>query len=224
MENGKVNILEALSKGYAVDRSQSYSAVPIIVQAPGSEEACITPKPTEFMPVDMNNLIMSKPDIFEDTITNDSDSEKLILIGCGILGSIASFASKFGYTDQLTITSVDCTDDFGSNTQKLIWLNANIAGNKAILKSIKVRTESETQIAKPITSLSINLNGEKYPVKQQFTKVDKNLNYAMLENCAMPINFYQGFLYPIGAGETVTIEATIAGIETMAGMSPKLQH
>lgn len=227
MSEANTNILESLSKGFAVDRaaSMSHQAIPIIVQAPVANEGCMVPKPTDFVPVDMNNLVFTQSDIFEDTITNNSAFLKYALIGCGVLGSIAAFGTNFGFgadAGGLTIGSVNCTDDFGASTKKLAWLNANIAGNKAILKSIKVRTSDADQIAQPITAVTINLNGEIYKTKRQFTMVDTNLNYAMLQDCALPTNFYQGFLYPILAGQTVQIEATIAGIETQAGMAPKL--
>jgi hypothetical protein len=227
MSDNNSNILESLSKGMAVDRAagMSHQAIPIVVQAPRSNEGCIIPKPTEFIAVDMNNLVFTQSDIFENTITNNSAFLKYALIGCGILGSIAAFATNFGFSADaggLTIASVGCIDDFGASTKKLAWLNSNIAGNKAILKSIKVRTSDADQIAQPITAATINLNGEIYKTKRQFTEVDTNLNYAMLQDCALPINFYQGFLYPILPGQTVQIEATIAGIETQAGMAPKL--
>lgn len=226
----KMSVLQALSNGMPVERAGANAAVqaiPIMVQAPSSQETCIIPKKTDFMPIDMNNLVMTQEDIFENTITNNSAFTKYALIGCGVLGSIAAFGTNFGYgadANGLTINDVNCVDDFGASTKKLAWLNANIAGNKAILKNLKVRSSDAAQIAQPVTILSINLNGDKFPVKRQFTMVDNNLNYAMLQNCAMPISFYQGILYPILSGQSVTIEATIAGIETQAGMSTKLNH
>lgn len=218
-------LLRALSNGLAVEQPQVNQAV--VIKAPTSGQPCLIPQKTDFVPVDMNNLIQANADIFEDTLTNGHADTQWVLIGCGIIGAMSTFGDNFGFSGAgktLAISQPLVVDSFGASAKKISFLNFNLAGTNAIVRNLKVTSTNATQMSQALTTISINLNGEKYTSKRQFTEIDTDLNYAMLNSCGLPVSFFQGFLYPIIAGATVTLEMEFAGIGTTMGMSPKLMH
>lgn len=223
-----LSLLQAISSGSnlpaVTNAPQNY-----VLEAPGAGNFCDPIKPTITNMIDPNNLTQSNPDVVEFNYANTSGFTKRILIGCGLVGAVAAFATKyagiFPAADALgpAIGSAGVTDQFGSNCPKTQFFNYNAAGHNVILKSVKVKA-SAAQIAQPITLVSIDLNGNSYPIVQEFTQVNTQLNYAILENCPISASNYQGFYYDILNNETLTLSLVIAGWGIVQGTAPKLMH
>lgn len=221
MENGNaLSMLESISSGAGMPRQQ---AQVVEIVAPNSSPSCPPMKPTKSNNIDLNNLGQAKPDVIEFTIENTTGEDSAVLLGCGILGAVAGYGDAFGL-DKLSITQVGVEDDFGDKTPKVAFFNSNVAGQSIIVGEIAVQTSDDAQFAKGLTTVSIDLNGNTYKTKAPFTKVDKDLNYAVVEGCPVPFSFYQGLLYTVLAGKTVTLSMKVLGYDAIGNFTPKLEH
>jgi len=221
------SLLESLSKGTAVPRSNevmNYALLP-----PNAGQECDVIKPTVSNMLDPNLLTQSNPDIINLTYTNTSGFTKRIPFGLGTVGSVAAIAAKytgiFPAADALgpAIGSAGVVDGMGSNCVQTQLLNAQTLGRNIVVKRIDIKASS-TQISQQLTIVSIDFNGNAYPIPQEFTRVNTQLNYAVLENCPIPLTHFQGAYYDLLNGETVTIALVIAGWGETQGMVAKLAH
>jgi len=220
MEGNSLSMLEALSSGAGMPKQQ---AQVVEIVAPNTAPYCPPIAPTRNNNIDLNNLSVAKPDIVEFELENTSEDDAYVLFGCGVVGVVNAIAKDFGFSD-LSISKSGVTDQFGSNTPKVGFFNGTVAGAPIVVGEIAVQTDDDTQFAQGLQTVSISLNGDKYPTKAPFTKVDKDLNYAVLEGCPVPFSFYQGMLYKILAGKKATISMKVLGYDAIGNFTPKLEH
>lgn len=218
--NEALSMLEALSTGATTPRQQNQI---VEIVAPTSQATCAPIKPTKSNNIDLGNLTQSNPDVWECTITNEEVVTTDMLLGCGILGALPGFGIDFGL-DNLTISRAGCIDEWGVANKKAGFFNGMIAGASVLVARINVTTTDADQFAQSLKSISITPNGDVFKAKQAFTKIDTNLNYATLDSCVLPLSFYQGIIYPILPGKTVTISVEILGFDAIGNFASKLVH
>lgn len=223
-----MSILQSISSGTELPRQNNMAASYALVP-PNANQVCDPIKPTISNMIDPNLLTQSNPDVINFTYTNTSGFTKRILLGVGTVGSVAAIAAKytgiFPSADALgpAIGSAGVVDGGGSNCVQTQLVNAQTLGRNIIVKSIKVKASS-TQISQPLTMVSVDFNFNSYPIPQEFTLVNTQLNYAILENCPIPLTNFQGAYYDILNGETVTMTLEVLGWGIVQGTAPKLVH
>jgi hypothetical protein len=220
MEGNSLSMLEALSSGAGMPKQQ---AQVVEIVAPNSAPYCPSIAPTRNNNIDLNNLNVAKPDVVEFELENTGNADAYVLLGCGVCGFTNSIAEDIGFQD-LSISKADCEDQFGSNTPKVQFFNATVTGAPIVVGEIAVQTDDDAQFAQGLQTVSISLNGDKYATKAPFTKIDKDLNYAVLEGCPVPFSFYQGMLYKLLAGKRATISMKVLGYDAIGNFTPKLEH
>lgn len=248
MTEEQIKFLKGLSNGTATAPSSPVQEMAIV--NPNDGKACPTPKPTVSNPIDTQKLRQAKSETVSFELTNnDAVNAHYVYIGVGTInGFIAAanpeminhVASKYGlpasnplYTDEFGVTSPAIRDewspDAGEVTDpkqisalKMANFNEMAKTHTFLLENVRIFNASDAQMVNNIETVLIDGDGNVRRERASNVMRNKDLNYITLSGCAQPASFYEGFIYKLGAGESVTMELDILGVDTIGDYSAGL--
>lgn len=221
MEKNSISALQALKNGTRMSHeNDGIQKVQMITEAPGADASCNVPAPTVSNDINTKNLLHSGGDVIQFTVTNGAATDVTYMIGLGML-NVTGRPSFFGIADAAADEPLVVGRMGASALHSQLFSNV-VNGHGYLAKSIKVFGASAAQIVEPLTPATVNPNLDIKKTTGSTTRVDSDLNYAILDGCVTPLTFYSGVLYNLQAGETVTIEIDVMGVATIENFSDGL--
>jgi hypothetical protein len=221
MEQNSISALKALANGTRVPQADDgIQKVKMVTEAPGAADNCVVPKPTVSNQIDTKNLQSSSGDVVQFKVTNGAATDVTYMIGLGML-NVTGRPSFFGIADAAADEPL-VTGRMGASALHSQLFSSVVNGHGYIVKSIKVFGASAAQITEQLTPTTVTPNLDLRRTTGHTTRVDSDLNYAILDGCPTPLSFYSGVLYNIQAGETVTIELDVMAVATIENFSTGL--
>ena len=215
MEKKKaLTLLASLSQGTPEAANTGVQKMEIVSPQTTS---CQTPAPTVSNNINVGNLKNGEGDVISFDITNGSPGALRLFFGLGLFNRTGTPA-QFGVNN----ASVDeplCTDDFGAGTAKMEFFSEFTNGHSYIADSIKIFSFSAAQGNVNPSFATITPNGDFLEVRARNTEVNSDLNYTELVGCHIPLTFYQGVSYLLGAGENITAEVNVLGVDMIGNFS-----
>lgn len=221
MEQNSISALKALSNGTRVPSvNDGIQRVKMVTEAPGTDQSCNVPAPTVSNQINTKNLQQSSGDVIQFKITNGAGTDATVMLGLGML-NVTGRPSFFGINDAACDEPLVSGRMGASALQTQMFSNV-VNGHGYIAKSIKVFGASAAQITEQLTPANVTPNLDLRKTTGHTTRVDSDLNYAVLDGCPTPLTFYSGVLYNLQAGETVTIEVDVMAVATIEDFSTGL--
>lgn len=245
MTEEQIKFLKGLSNGTATAPSSPVQEMAIV--NPNDVKACPTPKPTVSNPIDTQKLRQAKSETVSFELTNkDTDNAHYVYVGVGNFNGLVALmgqgttgdisnaiSSKYGLPDATPkydtgsgIMGPAISDDWtaGALTGPLKLQNFNemAKGHTVLLENVRIFNASDAQMANNIETVLIDGDGNVRRERASNVMRNKDLNYITLSGCALPASFYEGFIYKLGAGESVTMELDILGVDTIGDYSAGL--
>lgn len=219
MEENSISVLESLKKGTKI---QEYSEAQRIVVVEPSAEQCNTPAPTVNNQIDTKNLINGSGDVVQFTIANGSSENVTVIIGLGLL-NVTGTPALFNILDA-AVDEPLVTDQGGAGAFKTSFFSQTVNGHGYIAKSIKIFSASAEQVSEQPIVVEINPNFDLKRKTGHLVKQNRDLNYVILDSCHVPLTWFQGVLYIVQAGETVSIEIDVLAVATIENFSTGLDR
>lgn len=215
-----IGMLQALSSGEA-QVSQNAGVQQMQIVAPDVNDSCQPIAPTKSNNINVGNLKNGGGDVVTFEVTNGAATPKKLIFGLGLV-NITGNPQKFGI-DNAAVDEALVIDQFGAGTAKMEFFSLFSAGHSYIASSIKIFVAAgSAQRSVAPAFATITPNGDFLEVRAKNIKDNADLNYIELAGCHIPLTFYQGVTYTLGAGVTITAEINVLGIDMIGNFGEGL--
>lgn len=217
MERDAISKLNALANGTNVRDADNVQKMQIVTE---SNDTCQAPAPTINNTINVGNLKNVGGDVISMEIENTDVVDTTVAIGLGLFnvtGTPAAFGVATAAVDNPLVL-----DKFGAGAAHTQFFSEFVNGHSYIASSVKVFSATPSQAAVAPEFATITPNGDLRRTRAKNIKQNTDLNYIELAACHIPLTFYQGLLYTLKAGETVTIEVEVLGVDMIGDFAEGL--
>lgn len=220
MSKDALNKLRQLSAGVSEGKDQNVQLMQIVPGAP--TESCGTPDPTVDNTINVGNLKNGGGDVVTFDVTNGAGTPVSLIFGLGLVNR-TGFPALFGITDA-AVDEPLATDDFGAGTAKMEFFSEFVNGHSYIARSLKIFDVSAAQASVAPEFATITPNGDLRRTRAHNVERNTDLNYVKIADCHIPLTFFQGVIYSLGAAESISAEVDVLGIDMIGNFDDGLGY
>ena len=199
------------------------SEVQLMQIVPGTpSDSCPAPAPTQSNNINVGNLSNVGSDVVTFDVVNGDVTAKTLIFGLGLVNRTGLPA--FFKIANAAVDAPLVTDQFGAGTAKMEFFSEFSAGHSYIANSIKIFDISAAQASVAPAFATITPNGDLRETRAHNIERNVDLNYIVLANCHIPLTFFQGVTYVLGAGETISAEINVMAVDMIGNFGTGLGY